>query len=190
MNDFRRDDKWQRQMRDEYLVPFYRRSYSGFLLLDDGRFSRQQQEGGIDTLLWRADRIPISVEEKIVRCRPRRDPYDAISLETDSCTAPGFMRSGWMWYARCDVLLYCLHQRDGSLDCLWIDFPKLHEWFWPRVKEFAPTRMDDTINKTECRVVPIEVITAAVQVNRFRLSRERTVVSWPSALGADDLIFA
>ncbi|UPK03141.1 hypothetical protein [Bradyrhizobium sp. 170] len=188
MNDFIRDDKWQRPMRDAYLVPFYQRTYSGFLLLDDGRFSRQQQETGIDTLVWRADRIPIAVEEKIVRAPDRRDPYDAICLETDSCTSPGFMRSGWMWYARCDVLLYCMHQRDDSLDCLWIDFPQLHDWFWPRVKDFPPTRMADTINRTECRVVPIADITAAVRLHRFRLSRQRTVIPWSSVVGTNDPI--
>lgn len=190
MNDFQRQDQWQRQMRDEYLVPFYKRSFSGFVLLDDGRFAKQQQECGIDTLVWGTSRAPISIEEKIVRCPPSgRDPYDAICLETDSCTAPGFMRSGWMWYAKCDVLLYCMHQRDDSLDCLWLDFPQLHDWFWPRIKDFPPTRMAETINRTECRVVPIAQISAAMPVKHIHLSRQRTVTPLSAALGANDPIF-
>lgn len=187
MNDFTRDDQWQREMRNEYLVPFYKRRFNGFILLEDGRFAKQQQECGIDTLVWGADLAPISIEEKIVRCPSGRDPYDAICLETDSCTAPGFMRSGWMWYAKCDVLLYCMHQPDDSLDCLWLDFPKLHEWFWPRHKAFPPTRMAETINRTECRVVPIADISAAMQVKRGRLSRH-SGIPLSTALGANDPI--
>jgi hypothetical protein len=191
MNDFQRDDKWQLAMRDAYLVPFYQRSYSGFLLFDDGRFARHQQEAAIDTLVWRADRIPVAIEEKIVRAPPpeRTKPYDAICLETDSSTSPGFFRSGWMVHSRCDVLLYCLHWRDDSLDCLWIDFPALHQWFWPREKNFPPHRMRDTINMSVTRVVPIVDIIAAVPVHRFRLSRQRSVIPIERAFGADDFIF-
>jgi hypothetical protein len=38
MNDYQRDDAWQRKMRDEFLVPFYRRNFHGNLLLDGRRF--------------------------------------------------------------------------------------------------------------------------------------------------------
>jgi len=174
MNDFTRDDKWQREMRDAFLVPFYRR-YSGFIFLDEGRFAKMMQQDGCDTLVWLGQHSPIAIEEKIVRCPEDRPPYTAICLETESCTTAGRIARGWMWYSKADVLLYCLHQQDDTLECLWIKFPQLHQWFWPREKQFSLSVMTDTINKTASRIVPIDAIAAAgIPMKRFPLLRGGT----------------
>jgi hypothetical protein len=170
MNDFHHDDQWQRQQRDEFLVPFYQRRYSGFVLFDAGRFAKMQQQAGCDTLVWRADLTPTAIEEKIVRPPLMRGPYTAICLETESCTEPGHISRGWMWYSTADVLLYGMLGVDDTLDCLWIDFPKLHRWFWPREKRF-PLHVMPTENKTASRVVPIDDIAAAVPMHRFTMAR-------------------
>jgi hypothetical protein len=181
MNDFRRDDQWQKKMRDEFLIPYYRHNYRGFALLEEGRFAEMLQKSGCDTLVWDDSFQPIAVEEKIVRCPQGRDPYTAICLETESCTTPGYIRRGWMWYSKADVLLYCMHQHDDTLDCLWIDFPKLHEWFWPLVKYFPVSVQTTTINKTASCIVPIdEIARAQIPMLRFPLVR-----GWSSCPTAD-----
>lgn len=174
MNDFRRDDQWQKEMRGAFLVPFYRR-YRGLMLLDEGRFAELLQKDGCDTLVWKYDHHPIAVEEKIVRSPQGREPYTAICLETESCTVPGYISRGWMWYSKADVLFYCMHQANDTLDCLWIDFPKLHKWFWLREKQFPLSVLADTINQTASRVVPIDSIAGAgILMRRFTLLREAT----------------
>lgn len=168
MNDFHRDNNWQRQMRDEFLVPFYRETFHGYVLLDSGRFAKSQQDRDVDTLAWHSDGEVIAIEEKIVRYPGRK--YTAICLETESCTVPGHIARGWMYYSGADVLLYCMQTGGGGLDCLSIDFPKLHDWFWRNAGDFHIHVMPDTINKTASRIVPIDAVEPFVR-KRFRLLR-------------------
>jgi hypothetical protein len=169
MNEFVTDNVWQRQMRDEFLVPFYRKTFAGHVLLDDdGRFSKSQQERDVDTLAWKTDGKVIAIEEKIVRYPGRI--YTAVCLETESCTTPGRIARGWMWYSAADILLYCMQTETGDLDCRSIDFPKLYDWFWPLENEFPLHVMANTINKTASRIVPIERIEPFIR-SRFTLTR-------------------
>jgi hypothetical protein len=168
-DDFERDDAFQRRKRDELLVPYYRATYGGFLLLDEGPFARQMQRRGVDTLVWLDASEPIAIEEKIVRYKGRK--YECICLETESCTTPGHIARGWMWYSMADLLLYCLEDAEGDLDCYAIDFPVLYRWFWPREKEFHLHVMPDTVNLTASRIVPIDLIEANVPVHHFYLTK-------------------
>jgi hypothetical protein len=173
MNDFATDDVWQRQKRDEFVVPDYRRKYVGFALFDDGPFARKMQERGIDTIAWGEDGRIIGIEEKLVRFPGY--VYDSICLETETCTVPGRIKRGCMWYSLCDYLLYGMETEDGSLNCLRIDFYHLHRWFWDHEQDFKLHVMP-TKNKTASRVVPIKAIERALgyqNVQHFTLLKPR-----------------
>jgi hypothetical protein len=161
-SDFERDDAFTKRKRDELLVPYYRRRFlgGGFVLLDEGRTSKVLQQRGVDTIAWARSGHPIAIEEKIVRWKGRK--YESICLETESCTRPGHISRGWAWYSMADRLLYCMEDEEGDLDCVDIDFPALHGWFWPREKDFALHVMPHTINMTANRLVPIDLILDAV----------------------------
>ena len=157
MNEFERDDEFQRVVRDHLLKPFYaRHSHEGrFVFADKGQLSTiLQRELSVDTVMQVPGNKLVGVEEKIVRWKGR--VYSAYTLETISCTIPGRERKGWMYTARCDVLMYCFGQEDESLLIHAIAFPPLQRWFFEndRYLQYAATRTDQ-INQTECRVVPI-----------------------------------
>lgn len=157
MNDFTTDDAWQRQMRDKYLLPHYRRHFADFHFCDT---LVDEQRRGIDTIIKIGSKR-FTVDEKIVRKQ-----YDAFALETKSCTVPGHEKTGWMFYGDADLLLYCFFI-DAGLDCYMMDFQKLRKWFWTCESTFAPFQMD-TKNKTAGRVVPIrDVHAAGCIINHF-----------------------
>lgn len=169
-DDFRQDDKWQREMRDRFLVPYYRRRYANFILLDDGPLAKRQQKRGMDTIVNNAGIIE-AIEEKIVRWKGR--VYEAICIETDSCTNERMLTHGWVHYAEADHLLYCMQSGLGDLDCLKINFRQLQKWFLPIENHFRPHTMPGTINHSLSRLVPIDVLCRNVQVERFRLEESK-----------------
>lgn len=169
MNEFHRDDHWQREIRDRVLVPeFYQKRTDGrFVLMDKGRLAGfMQKRMAVDTIAQRRSGEAVSVEEKIVRWKGR--VYTAFCLETHSCTVKGRESPGWMVYGDADYLLYCFQQDDGSLLCYLMDFQRLKEWFWP-LEDRWPTTETTQINRTRCRKVPIAEVQAAVPCWRFRL---------------------
>lgn len=165
MNEFDRDNAWQREARDRVLAPGFYGHYAvegRYVFIDKGRLATKlQKQFAVDTIVQRKNGEAICIEEKIVRWPKKDRPHTAFALETQSCTVPGRESAGWMTYAEADYLLYCFEQKNGDLDCCLIDFPKLQEWFSKHDQEFPPFRMEDTLNKTAGRVVPIE----AVRVN-------------------------
>jgi len=174
MSDFQRDDVWQRQMRDKYLLPFYRmHSFEGrFVLLDKGRMATMlQRRLAVDTIAQSKGEIgkAVSVEEKIVRW----PGYELTSffLETQSCTVPGHESAGWMVYAESDYLAYGFAQEGEWIDLYWMPMQELKTWFWQHEAEFKLHVMRNTINKTAGRLVPIERVSEAIpSMKRFRLS--------------------
>jgi hypothetical protein len=161
--DFRRDDLWQRAVRDRLLVPFYRGRRERFVLLDgDGAIVRELQRRGVDTLVQADDGGVLSFEEKIVRWRGRA--YDAIVLETQSCTTPGYESAGWIRMSQADRLLYAFQTEIGGLDIL--DILALRAWFAPREQNFPSYGPLATLNATEGRVVPIAAILENVPARR------------------------
>lgn len=127
MNEFRRDDTWSRQKRDEYLKPHYTiHSEEGrFVFCDKGDLAKELQQAAVDTIMQGEEGRVWAIEEKIVRWKGRR--YTAFALETWSCTVPERERQGWMYTAKCDVLLYCFEQADKSLLCYAIPFQRLQQ---------------------------------------------------------------
>lgn len=164
MNQFLKDNNFQVEIRDKLLYPFYCKiAESGrFIFADTGAFAYiLQKELAIDTIIQTKNNKIVAIEEKIVRW-PGYE-YTAYTLEIKSCTVPGRERPGWMYYSKCDVLLYCFQQADGSLKAHAIPFRKLKNWFFEgnRFLEYYST-ITEQINKTECKVVPIEDIFNAV----------------------------
>ena len=157
MNNFTVDNTWQRKERDRLLKTFYlSKGLNGrFVFVDKGKLADVlQKELAIDTVLQIRDNGIVGIEEKIVRWPGYT--YTNYTLELMSCTVPGYERMGWMYYAKCDVLLYCFMQEDGSMDAHALPFPKLQEWFFSddRYLQYKST-ITHQINKTECKIIPI-----------------------------------
>jgi|TARA_R110001583_G_scaffold62897_1_gene184450 hypothetical protein len=156
VNSFVTDDKWQKQMRDEYLVPWYKKHATDgrFVLLDKGRFSETvQRRLAADTIVQSEDGNAVAIEEKIVRWKGRT--YTAICAETNSCTLPGLESPGWTQYGQFDYLMYCLQTEPGDLYAMIIRGPEFLAWFNQRVESFPVFQMS-TQNKTTGRLVPID----------------------------------
>ena len=143
----RADNDWQRQMRDQFLEPWYQERTGGrFVFIEDDDpeprpLSFTLQKMSIDTIARGTQGGFVAVEEKIVRW-PRDKKtgelkpygYDAFSLEEWS-TPPN--HPGWMRTAQSDALLWCFANRDDTgLDCYWIPFQPLIHWFWTDIERF------------------------------------------------------
>lgn len=171
MNEFIRDDKWQREMRDKILGPSFYRKYSvegRYVFIDKGVLASQiQREFAVDTILQSKDGRAVCIEEKIVRWPKRDRPHQAYALETKSCTVPGYEKPGWMHYGQADFLFYCFASKNESrLTCHLIKFSELQKWFWPN-HNCWPIWVSEQKNKTECRIVPIDEVEAAVGFHRY-----------------------
>jgi hypothetical protein len=136
MNDFRRDNSGQRRVRDAVLVPFLYKNISmdgRFVLCDKGRFADiLQRRMDVDTIVERENGL-VAIEEKIVRWGGRK--YTAVTLETDSCTIPGYETDGWMHYCEADKLLWVMCQGDGTVVYHVFGFPELQKVFWEAMEE-------------------------------------------------------
>ncbi len=159
MRDFVHDNKRQKQLRDEILVPhIYKMQTIGsqFVLLDTGRLApRLQQELGIDTIVQTLDGGVVAVEEKI-----DWQGYETrnFALETKSCTKQGHESDGWMLYSEADYLLYSFVTPEQGLECYLIDFPELKKWFWPIHEQFNIFGPLPTMNGTMGRLVPVATV--------------------------------
>lgn len=172
MNIFSRDDGWQKGIREKVLKPFYKKHSfeSRFVFADKGTLADiLQKELAVDTVLQKPGNEIVSIEEKIVRWPGYQ--YTAFTFETWSCTVSGRERKGWMYTAKCDYLLYCFTQEDESIIAYSIPFPKLQTWFFKNNHfERYRTTTTEQINRTECRVVPIQDVTKALpETKRFAL---------------------
>jgi len=168
MREFLSADDRQRELRDAILVPhFYERLFAGkYRFLDN----HPLQFKGVDTAVVHRGCL-LCIEEKIVNWPALKGkPHTAFTLETWSCTVEGREKTGWMEYSIADFLLYCfaVPETETALDCYLIDFPALKAWFWPRVEMFNVTRSTQ-INRTECRVVDITDVLAAVPTRHHQL---------------------
>jgi hypothetical protein len=184
MNQFHRDNGWQRQMRDRILAPSFYDAYATkgrYVFLDKGKLATEiQRMKAVDTIVQGRENIAVCIEEKIVRWpKIRNEGYTAFTLETMSCTVPGREKAGWMKYGEADYLLYCFSDpTETALRCFLIDFPKLQTWFWTELSANPckwPHTITEQINRTECRVVPIEDVQANVNPCRDYLAIDPTL---------------
>lgn len=165
MNDFTLDNNWQQVVRNQTLAPYYQRSsLSGrFVFADKGKLADiLQREMSVDTIMTKKDGALLGIEEKIVRWPGYT--YTAFTLETMSCTNEGHERKGWMHTAKCDILLYCFVQANGTdIIAYAIPFEPLQQWFFgddrfEKYRKFVTTQY----NHTETRIVPIADVTEGV----------------------------
>lgn len=178
VNDFERDNEWQRQMRDEILGPHFYGPHSlngRYVFIDKGRLATVlQKRYAVDTILQAHDGKAICIEEKIVRWPKTGRAHTAFALETDSCTKPGHESLGWMHYAEADFLLWAFETKQGDLDCYVINFPKLREWFWRVESEYPRFGPLPTLNATQGRVVPISDVKQNVPTKNYLVRRDGT----------------
>jgi hypothetical protein len=165
---FETDGAWTRAVRDAILVPALYTKLGAHICLDSGRLSTfLQNVYAIDTVLLHKDQGVIGVEEKIVRWPGQ--PYSALTLETMSCSVPGYESDGWMRYGKADWLLYGCCQEDGRILCYKTDFLKLQDKFWPAEDSFPLTRSQQK-NRTICRVVDIAWVRREVGLCEYMVS--------------------
>lgn len=171
MNEFERDNAWQKAKRDSVLAPGFYGKYAvdgRYVTIDKGRLATiLQKRYAVDTVVQGRDGAAIFIEEKIVRWPGYR--YADFFLETRSCTNPGHESPGWMFYGEADYLLYCFEMEGGGLDCWLIEFQPLQKWFWPREESFPYSQLRHTVNKTGGRLVPVRDVHRNVPAWRRRL---------------------
>lgn len=165
MSDFTRDNDWQRKVRDSVLAPGFYGSYAmdgRFVFVDKGRLATTlQKRYAVDTVVQGKNGAALFIEEKIVRWPGYT--YNAYTLETDSCTKPGYESKGWMHYGQADYLLYAFMRPDRLCVHL-IDFEKLQVWFWREVDRFEVFGPLNTLNRTMGRKVPVRDVAENVPV--------------------------
>ena len=181
-DNFSDDDKWQRAMRDRFLLPFYQ-TLGPYEFIDPTY--RVADVHLADTLLWPSRSLcglpianPLTVEEKLVRWPGYH--YDAYTLETDSCTVVGRLSDGWMKNGIADILAYGFYTGpdDNRLRLHLVPFYQLQKWFHALdPKTFALT-ITNQLNKTACRVVPVTLVRDAI--GRCGLSVERHLLKTPA----------
>jgi hypothetical protein len=171
MNDFILDNFWQQNIRDTILKPFYKQTaYEGrFVFADKGKLAEMlQKEMAVDTIMQGKENKIIGIEEKIVRWPGYK--YTSYTLELMSCTVPGREKKGWMYYAQCNILLYCFVQADNSILAHAIPFNALQKWFFANKDKYNST-ITKQINHTECKIVPISDVWSNVQgCKEFKIS--------------------
>ena len=175
-SDFERDNKWQRLVRDSLLAPGFYGRYAvegRYVFIDKGKLATiLQKRYAVDTIIQGRDGAAVCIEEKLVRWKGYN--YNAICLETNSCTVAGHESPGWMLYGQANYLLYGMMKPDRLEVHIW-EFPALKDWFWPRVDQFPIFYMQDTFNHSSGRTVPLDLVTAEVPY------WHRTV--WPDPFG-------
>ncbi len=166
-----RDDEWQKAVRDRLLVPYYRKisHEEQFTCLDglDPSVLELQKRG--DTIVRTKTTVKF-IEEKFVRW-PGYE-YSAFALETKSCTNRGRQSEGWMATSKADVLAYVfVREQDREALVYFIPFPELKEWFEQHQHEYRVWRATYS-NRTECRIVDISDVVAAMPKVQVRVLRE------------------
>jgi hypothetical protein len=165
VNDFRRDDDWQRSVRGLALAPFYgKHSREGrYVFIEKSRWSMLvQKRMAVDTVMQSKRGGSVAIEEKLTRPPKNGRRFVNFFLETQSCTVLGRESEGWMRYGEADFLLYCFVRHDGGVDGHAINFQKLKAWFWRHHERYRIYTMPKTINRTRGRLVPIRDVHGAV----------------------------
>ncbi len=169
MNDFHTDNEWQRGKRDKYLTHFYGHYSRGgrYVYIEKSRCSTLMQKRlAVDTVKQDRNGGSSCIEEKITRAAKK--PHWSFTLETQSCTVPGYESDGWMKYGEADYLLYCFEVAGTlDLDCYLIPFQPLKTWFWRLDFTKYPTHTMPTKNRGRCVLVPTWEVAKAMKVTRF-----------------------
>jgi hypothetical protein len=168
MSRFHIDDAAQKAVRNVVLGPGLYGPFTmegRYVYIDKGNLATVlQKRFAVDTVLQGRGGECWFAEEKIVRF-PGYE-YDAITLETKSCTVAGHESDGWMVYGQADWLVYAMCQGDGNVKCYIINFPRLKEKFWAAIdSENWHETISKQHNRTACRVVPLSWIEKNVGIH-------------------------
>ena len=166
VNDYVLNNEQQRVIRDRILKPWYRKMKpeSNIVFLDDTPLMEDiQQAFGIDVIIQDLDKPPVAIEEKIANWKGV--VYDALTLETWSCSIEGYEKRGWMYTSRCDYLFYGhIQENERSILLYMIPFKPLQEWFFDQdryMKYYESTQPDK--NKSKTRVTKVYDIFKGVE---------------------------
>ena len=155
LNTFNADDKWEKEVRNKYLIPFYNITFNNkYVLCDKGRSATLlQKRFDIDTIAQHPDgQNVIMIEEKF-----QRKSWGSLFLETKSCTNPGRESPGWMSYCEADLLVYIFVDRE--IELYMYHFQELKDWFWRQEKNVTwITKRTNQSNHTEGKIVPLKSI--------------------------------
>lgn len=158
VDNFAVDDKWQRAMRDAFLVPhYYERCYKGrYELFDD---DRDMQMRGIDTRLTTGRGDHITIDEKIVRFPRNGEAYTAFCIETHSCTKAGFLSMGWLFNSDADFIMYCrMDAAEQEMRIHKIHLLSLRRWFSRHFEQLPTFGPLNTKNGTFGRVMAFTLL--------------------------------
>jgi hypothetical protein len=190
--EFIRDDDWQHHLAVAVLDPFYR---SRGWQVERYPGDHPMQRLHVDVTLGKADKRH-RIDEKIIRGRRDGRPATKISLETRSCSVPGRERPGWIAReepSEATVLLVCnsdvadlgpaAWRAVTELDCVWIPFNPLREWFWQQGEEHWEAQDNGQANHSLSRKVPIsEILRAIPGARRFLVELHQEEVMRAAAI--------
>jgi hypothetical protein len=189
MKEFDRDHAWQMPLACKFLDPHYR---SNGFEIERYDFDHPMQKRHVDVTL-RKEAIFHNVDEKIYRRRRDGRAGEKVSVETWSCSVVGRERRGWIWPGETNdasVLLVCFSDDPGfddgawrrvtQLDCLWIPFAPLRDWFWAIGEDNFELQDNLQSNHSISRKVPIAQIIAALgqSVRRSLITESYDVTAW------------
>lgn len=180
MNEFKRDDEWQQRLATRFLDPFYRKNGWHITRYPSGH---PMQRMHVDVTLTKNGEER-RIDEKIMRGLRKGGAAEKVNLETWSCSVPGIEKRGWCHpeEANRSTHLFACHAEEVSeispdswkrvtfLDCIYIPFPPLRQWFWEQGEERWERFVSEQLNHSIARKVPIEDIVAAnLGLKRFQI---------------------
>jgi hypothetical protein len=187
MNEFQRADDWQLIGARRFLDPFYAaRGYRVERHPGDHPLQRRH----VDVSLHTAKGIGYHIDEKILHGLRKGGRAGKISIETWSCSIPGREKRGWISRDEPNdaTVLFICHAEEISdqipdcwspeswrrvtyLDCLWIPFLPLRDWFAAQNEEQWELFHNNQFNRSLARKVPINEVRMAVRgFARFRVT--------------------
>lgn len=143
-------------MRNVYLSLLYQEiAYKGRYIYLDGSGAAKaiQQQLHIDTIVQTSESNCIAIEEKI-----RRRYSNDILIETQQNTLTG--AQGWIYTSVADILAYCYQRKDAhlapaGLDVVWLNFPKLQEWFLDNRERYEERIGNNSANLPAFYLIPL-----------------------------------
>jgi len=131
-----------------------------------------QKIHGIDVILQGKDNTTeLKIDTKHVR-----SIYTNLFLEEMSCTIQGHEKLGWILKedGHPDFIAYCMwFNNDNSCYIYMIPFTPLRDWFIQN-KEKYRLFINNTVNKTSGRIVPLEDIKLFVGYDKYILNLSNT----------------
>lgn len=191
MHQFHIDNKWQEEIRQRILIPFYRRNCEQFI---DAKNDIDLQMRGIDGFFINKG-VKRSVEDKINR-QAKYGVFSNFFLQLSSIKKNGGTKKGWMHTCEADVLSYSFHRtkavfrngveieggmiKDGDtsmelrdtpefLDCYGMNFRLLQDFFFKNFDTFKDHFMPEVEGEAKGKIVWIKDIPRKIMLWREKV---------------------